>query len=485
MRSELCVLWVRRDLRIRDNPALAALVSRGNPFVPIFFIEPYMLGSKPEHVFGYPQRFFLSKALPEFKKNFPHFYVVVDYPTKVFRELSKIFDLKIFVNEDVHPDFYKQISKIQDSGIEVNIFRDQLTVASELKTGNGNIYSVFTPFKKAVWDEFLAHSEAPVPDSVKTTRVPYLEELAVECDFENLWSKFDKTRLIVCGSHQINIDEVLGFYPDLSGWYFSEREALDAASRFCSKRLSSYHLNRNSLDVEGTSKLSLALTWGLVSARTLKNMVLRAINQDTLEVDSKRFPGAATFVSELIWREFYKYLFFHYPWLLSTEFQESKRGLPWLTNEEAINRFISWIRGQTGYSIVDAAMMELAKTGFMHNRTRMIVASILTKNLGVDWRWGQEYFRAMLIDLDDASNNGGWQWSASVGADPKPIRIFNPYLQAEKFDPKFEYRRKWLGKMLHEYEECGGNKFRPLINHDIARKEALRRYRDVGTHFDA
>ena len=148
---------------------------------------------------------------------------------------------------------------------------------------------------------------------------------------------------------------------------------------------------------------------------------------------SSRNESARHYISELIWREFYGYLLYHYSHLMNTEFQEKFRGRTrWVPEAEARVRFLAWVKGKTGYAIVDAAMKQLAKSGWMHNRARMIVASVLTKNLGVDWRWGQEYFRAVLIDLDEASNNGGWQWGASVGADPKPIRIFNPYLQAKK-----------------------------------------------------
>jgi deoxyribodipyrimidine photo-lyase len=133
----------------------------------------------------------------------------------------------------------------------------------------------------------------------------------------------------------------------------------------------------------------------------------------------------------------------------------------------AWQRFEFWARGETGYPLVDAAMRQLISTAWMHNRCRMVVASILTKNLGIDWRWGQEFFRATLLDLDEASNNGGWQWSASVGADPKPIRIFNPYLQAQKYDPNQAYIKKWLPVDYF---------VQPLVDHDLARKEARQRY---------
>jgi deoxyribodipyrimidine photo-lyase len=162
---------------------------------------------------------------------------------------------------------------------------------------------------------------------------------------------------------------------------------------------------------------------------------------------------------------------YHKPNLMNEEFQEIfRKNIVWADQKEADKRFIAWMQGETGYKIVDAAMRQLAQTGQMHNRARMIVASVLTKNLGVDWRWGQEYFRAMLLDLDEASNNGGWQWGASVGADPKPIRIFNPYLQAKNYDADGVYQKRWLGDIRFNQKD------NPLIEHAVAREEALKRY---------
>lgn len=151
--------------------------------------------------------------------------------------------------------------------------------------------------------------------------------------------------------------------------------------------------------------------------------------------------------------------------------KSGQNEIKWLDDKYATKYFLAWIRGETGYPIVDAAMRQLAATGWMHNRSRMIVASVLTKNLGVDWRWGQEYFRATLIDLDEASNNGGWQWASSTGSDPKPIRIFNPYLQAENYDQKNLYQKKWLPQNY---------KPRPIIEHKLAREQALIRYGQGG-----
>jgi deoxyribodipyrimidine photo-lyase len=181
--------------------------------------------------------------------------------------------------------------------------------------------------------------------------------------------------------------------------------------------------------------------------------------------------GALTYVSELIWREFYRYQMFHRPELMDTEFQTRFRGsINWVKGEELHERLVAFITGETGYGVVDAAMKQLSATGWMHNRSRMIVASILTKNFGVDWRIGQEYFRAMLIDLDEASNNGGWQWGASVGTDPKPIRIFNPELQAKSHDANNAYQERWLGESVFKGQRI------PLVEHKQAREEALGRY---------
>ena len=174
--------------------------------------------------------------------------------------------------------------------------------------------------------------------------------------------------------------------------------------------------------------------------------------------------------SELIWREFYRYILYHRPSVLNLEYQvKFQNTIKWEVGEIAQERFLAWIKGETGYKVVDAAMNQLARTGWMHNRSRMIVASILTKNLGIDWRWGQEYFRLMLLDLDEASNNGGWQWGSSTGSDPKPIRIFNPYLQTENYDKENLYQNKWLPRS-YKYSKP------PIIDHKVAREQALARY---------
>lgn len=502
MKEKLVIYWSRRDFRLKDNPALfeAMEYAKENSiaFLPLFILEDYMLKADPKSQFGYPSRFFLAKALPLWGENFQEFLLVSGKSFKYIKYLSLHFDLKIFVNEDVYIDFYTQINKIKKAGINIEVKKDQITINKDIRSTTGNIYSVFTPFKNAVWQEFINAKEYP---KVNLEKVKYLNKdkikqlkNLIENKEEIIWQKFSKTRKIFALDTLFDIDKLIPQKPHLDNWYFDEFEALKKFNKYLKENMSVYKKERDYLDREKTSKISLALAWGLVSARTLKNMILKHYDYDFINPYSLKKQDATHYISELIWREFYKYLFFHYPNLMHQEFQEKFRHkIKWSNKTESQERFIAWIKGETGYAVVDAAMHELAQTGYMHNRARMIVASVLTKNLGVDWRAGQEYFRSMLIDLDEASNNGGWQWGASTGADPKPIRIFNPYLQAENYDKENIYQEKWLGrekfaKYLSQKElikenpnnknlfEENKDKIHPIVLHNIAREQALKRY---------
>lgn len=477
-KERLIIYWARRDLRLRDNRAFGAAAAASRtaaaPLLPLFFVEPYMTRADAKSQFGYPSRYFLAKALPLFAERFPTFGLYHEKPAAFFKRLAAIFDLDIYVNEDVHPDFYTQIRKIRDGGISIKLFRDQLTVSKETVTGSGSHYSVFTPFENAVWTSFVEEQEDKTPNA---SGIEFKKpekawgKLLEHADMATLHALFETKESISVGTHIIDISKLGLPQRDLSGWYVSESQALRHFDAYLKHGMSAYKDSRNELGTEGTSRMSLALAWGLVSARTLVSKIKTHFDDQFANPASSRSDsGALTFISELIWREFYKYLWFHRPELFTQPFQEKRRRLAWAPDKEALKRFIAWITGKTGYPLVDAAMMQLARTGWMHNRTRMVVASVLTKNLGVNWMWGQEYFRAMLIDLDEASNNGGWQWGASVGADPKPIRIFNPYLQAKNFDPEGAYQKEWLDS------EYLAKPPTPIIPHQDARTEALARY---------
>ncbi len=477
MKQKLVIYWSRRDFRLRDNRALGnavkASIETGTALLPVFIIEPYMTEGNPEFQFGYPTRRFLSKAIPAFGNQFKNFLLVHSKSVQFFTKLSKTHDIEIYVNEDIHPDFYTQIKKIRDRGISIKLFRDQMTVSKDTVTGAGDRYSVFTPFKKSVWSSFINEKEDKTVSFERSTfaDLSVLKVKNIPLNSEKILELFSKKESIVVGGETIIITDLGLPKRDLEPWYYCEEQALAQFKKFL-RKIELYKDARDMLSDDGTSKMSLSLSWGLVSSRTLVVMTQKHFGnsfENLLSLQTS-IQGPLHYISELIWREFYKYLYFHNPDLFTQPFQKKFNHIKWVSKTTALKRFKLWIQGKTGYPIVDAAMMQLAQTGWMHNRARMVVASILTKNLGVDWRWGQEYFRAMLIDLDEASNNGGWQWGASVGADPKPIRIFNPYLQAKNYDPEQVYQNRWLSD---EYKKQPPE---PIVPHEQARVDALDRY---------
>lgn len=489
--SHVALYWSRRDFRLTDNPALTAAVKEvkkeGGVLCPVFVLENYMCAGDPAFQFGYPQRLFLSKALPAYTQNFKDFLLLKGTAVPEIKGLCDFLKASglepvVYVNEDVYPDFYSQVAHLRDHGIAIRVFADQMTIDPKTTTETGKYYSVFTPFKKTVWKSFL---EAPVLPKVDVRSVSYVPTeilhgvpSRISIVENSTLEEFSMLRTFAVHGSKTHVFDISSLAQAVSfdGWYASEKEAQDQFRSFCTKGLRYYAGKRDSLaaDVSGgsTSRMSLALTWGLVSARYLKSEIQKELENDFVDAGkaaSMHLRSPATYLSELIWREFYKYLFFHNPSLMDIEFQERFRGtIQWVEEKEALRRFEAWIKGETGYPIVDAAMKQIAQMGWMHNRSRMVVASVLTKNLGVDWRWGQEYFRAQLFDLDEASNNGGWQWGASVGADPKPIRIFNPYLQAKNYDPDGAYQKRWLGAVPQDAK--------PIVEHALARTEALARY---------
>ncbi|GAB4149467.1 MAG: deoxyribodipyrimidine photo-lyase [Patescibacteria group bacterium] len=496
--SNLIVYWIRRDFRLEDNPALYAASqkakSENTPLLPVFILDPGILD---EPNIGYPRRYSLAKILSRYAQVWPRCWIIFSKPDLFFSELSQKYRLTIFANDDIEPYAHQRDSKIEEIvsgyGGELKLFRDQLSVKPDTRTQTGNLFSVFTPFRNAVVNDFLDNK--PVP-KVLPSEIPIFSEQAPNdltnyilfdtantssdsSSIENqenldqlIFKKIDKPWVIRIKTEPesvFNLDQIWG-RPDLTPWYFEESSAWDKANQFINNDLQSYKENRDSLELDAsdfghTSRLSLALKWGLLSPRSLTQKILSKFDRESVLKD----PNMGSFINELIWREFYRYILFNFPDVVDLEFQEKyQKRIKWIEQKEAITRFEAWIKGQTGYLLVDACMHQVAKLSWMHNRGRMVVASILSKNLGVDWRWGQAYFEAVLIDHDLASNNGGWQWAASVGADPKPIRIFNPYLQAEKFDPKGVFQAKWLGQsILHNS---------PIVDHAQARKEAIERY---------
>lgn len=485
MKPKLSIYWARRDLRLEDNPALTAACRFAREqkceLLPLFVLEDYMCVGDPRYLFGHPSQVFLSKALPHFAQKFETFALVRGKGARTLVELSKKADITVFVNEDIHEDFFTQIKKIKAEGIDIKLYTDALTIDKNTVSQTGTQYSVFTPFKKNVWHSFVTAAVLPAVSFEQVQFFSLTKSIGAElfgvdtlvpATEKDIAACFSHTRVFKVEETVYDIDTLHTDRPSLDAWYWSEEEALNLFETYITQHLSLYKDERNSLELDRTSRMSLALAWGLVSARMLVQKIKLSTKDPCAHFEGPAcLTGALHYISELIWREFYKYLYFHNPRLENQEFQQKFRGtILWAPEDVAHARFVAWMKGETGYPVVDAAMHQLAQTGWMHNRARMIVASVLTKNLGVDWRWGQEYFRAVLIDLDEASNNGGWQWGASVGADPKPIRIFNPYLQADTYDAKEIYQRKYLPASYFEHPPT------PIIEHKTARVEALKRY---------
>jgi deoxyribodipyrimidine photo-lyase len=477
-KKELVIYWSRRDFRFCDNAALFEAVefARKNnlEFLPLFILDKGLLEDNTMNI-GKARRFYLSKALSIFAKKFENFKIFLGTPEEVFENFLNDFELNIFVNDDIEPYARDRDGRIKEltekEGGKFNSFRDQLTVNKDIMSGNGKVYSVFTPFKKAVWQDFMnadVYEKADLSSGLKnleTDELPtILKETIIESSQQAIFGLIDRPNILTFGGGKIRIDVDELIKTDLKKiedhWYFDEEEALRRFEDFLD-------LGLDTLGVGQVSHMSGALKWGLVSARKLKQMIVDKYPEKLFEGEE----NIMHYISELIWREFYRYTLYHRPEVMNLEYQEKFRNrINWVQEKEAIERLKLWITGKTGYAVVDAAMNQINSLGWLHNRSRMIVASILTKNLGVDWRWGQDYFRMVLVDLDEASNNGGWQWASSTGSDPKPIRIFNPYLQAENYDKSKLYQRKWLPKDYYD------ERITPVIEHAKAREEALIRY---------
>ncbi|NES71754.1 MAG: deoxyribodipyrimidine photolyase, partial [Okeania sp. SIO2D1] len=260
-----------------------------------------------------------------------------------------------------------------------------------------------------------------------------------------------------------------------------EQAARERLDFFCDRALSDYEQQRNFPAVDGTSMLSAPLKFGAIGIREVWQATAKAYEFSRSD-EARR--SIMTWQKELAWREFYQHAMYFFPELADGSYRDTFKDFPWENNEEY---FQAWCAGKTGYPIVDAAMRQLNETGWMHNRCRMIVASFLTKDLIIDWRWGEKYFMQNLYDGDLSSNNGGWQWSASSGMDPKPLRIFNPASQSQKFDPEAEYIRQWLPELssvdteylvtgnIPELECYSCNYYQPVVDH----KEQQRRFKII------
>jgi deoxyribodipyrimidine photo-lyase len=348
------------------------------------------------------------------------------FPADVFRMLMQEYQVgKVFTNHDYEPYAAKRDNEIagllKENGISFHTFKDQVIFEkAEVVKDDNNPYTVFTPYSrkwKAALNDF------------------YLRSYKVKKYSTNFYKQ--------------PVKEI----PSLQSMGFNSTGQSFPAGKWKEDIIRNYTTQRDLPSVNGTTRLSVHLRFGTISIRQLAREA-GALNE--------------TFLNELIWRDFYQMILWHFPHVVQRSFKPEYDKIRWRKNEK---EFDAWCRGETGYPIVDAGMRQLNKTGYMHNRVRMITASFLTKHLLIDWRWGEAYFAKKLLDYDLAANNGGWQWAAGSGCDAAPyFRIFNPYIQTKKFDPELKYIRQWVP----EFEELIYPA--PIVEHEFARKRCLEVY---------
>ncbi|MEO5562582.1 MAG: deoxyribodipyrimidine photo-lyase [Chitinophagaceae bacterium] len=422
------LFWFRRDLRVTDNAGLYHALKDKNPVVPIFIFDKNILDELEDRTDRRVE--FIHHALEEIQETLLKKKSTLDtrygIPQDIFIQLLKEYKIeKVFTNHDYEPYAKERdtaISKLlKESGISFHSFKDQVIAEkTEVVKDDGKPYTIFTPYSrrwKSVVKEFYLKS---YPDK------KYLGNF-----------------------YQQAVKKI----PSLASMNFKVAGQKFPSAKWKEDIIKHYKEHRDIPSIPGTSRLGVHLRFGTISIRDLAREA-GALNE--------------TYLNELIWREFYQMILWHFPRVVSDSFKPEYDKIKWRNNEK---EFEAWCNGQTGYPIVDAGMRELNETGFMHNRVRMIVASFLTKHLLIDWRWGEGYFAKKLLDFDLASNNGGWQWAAGSGCDAAPyFRVFNPYLQTKKFDPELKYIRKWVP----EFEEFYYPK--PIVDHEFARKRVLEAY---------
>jgi len=440
------IWWIRRDLRLTDNAALQAALGAG-PVLPVFILDPAFFRSSPR------RKNFLYEGLHTLDRDLwrrSSYLIIRDgSPVDVLRGLLGETNAKaIYAEEDYTPYARKRDEEVARH-LPLRLVHGQTVhrLAEVLKR-DGKPYTVFTPYSRA-WKANLSSSLAlcPAPEKIRTPRGIRSEALP----------RFKVSPLFPAG----------------------EGEALVRLEEFLHQRIFAYTEQRDRLDKDGTSSLSPYLHFGMLGLRQAVHAALQAIRQI-------RGRGAETWLNELIWREFYIQILYHFPQVSSTAFNPSLANIAWRNDE---SEFEAWKEGRTGVPIVDAAMRQLKGIGWMHNRARMIVASYLTKDLLIDWRWGEKHFMDELLDGDLAANNGGWQWTAGTGTDAAPyFRIFSPVLQSIKFDPNGDYIRNWIpelreldAKEIHAPWEHGikvkGYPERPIVERD--KERTLMAYRSA------
>ena len=419
---KISIFWYRRDLRLEDNTGLFEALNENENVLPIFIFDDSILDELPEDDarvnFIYESLSKINKQLNNHNASLQIFKGQID---DVWEKLVTTYDIqKVYSNKDYEPYAIKRDQKIKEflnsKGIEMKTFKDQVIFEEdEIVKADGKPYTVFTPYKRKWLEKF--------------TKV----NLNLIVNFDNFYKKI--------------ID-----FPTLN--QLGLKNSPVKVKNYSLKNVSTYSETRNFPNLDSTSYLSPHLRFGTISVR-----------QIITELKNK----SETFLSELIWREFFMQIIFHFPHVVTKNFRPKYDGIKWVNNKEDYD---NWCQGKTGYPLVDAGMRQLNETGYMHNRVRMVTAGFLCKHLLIDWRYGEAYFAKKLLDYELSSNNGNWQWAAGTGCDAAPyFRIFNPIEQLKKFDKTLTYTKKWVKDFdTLEYPK-------PIVDHKYARNRALEAYK--------
>lgn len=421
------ILWFRNDLRVHDNSALSYALEKGCKNA-VFLSTPKqwelhnLSPIKADLILRHVAHLKVKLAklgIALVHDEVDDFAAQVQWVANYCRDND---NRDVYANSELEVNEVNRDKAIMSAGVNLHLFESDVIVPKGKVLNKSNeMYKVFTPFKNA----WLAY--------VRDFGFEYISKFhdGMHCNdsFANETSQ-----------HK----ELVTQYPtiDSSRWPIADDVESEVIPRFLADKISTYQLHRDIPSLNGTSGLSAYLAIGAISSRYLLALLL----QRYPDILSKSPEAEFTWLNELIWREFYRHLLFHFPQLCKGKnFNKKYDNLPWANPQ---NKFIAWQEGRTGYPLVDAAMRQLNQIGWMHNRLRMVVASFLTKHLLIDWRLGEAYFMSKLIDGDLAANNGGWQWSAGTGCDAQPyFRVFNPITQSERFDPNGEFIRKYLPEL--------------------------------------
>jgi deoxyribodipyrimidine photo-lyase len=424
------IFWYRRDLRVEDNTALYYALRDNKQVLPVFIFDTVILGELDDKAdkrvdFIHQSLAMVKNAL---EKKGSSLLVLYGDPVKIFSQLRP---RAVYTNHDYESYARKRDdqvrSMLESRRIPFFTFKDHVIFEKdEVTKDNGEPYTIFTPYSRK-WKS--------------TVNAFFLKAYPVEKYLGNLF----KTKSLPM--------------PSLEEIGFQKSDVVIPERIIKTSLIRHYDQQRNFPALQGTSRLSVHLRFGTVSIRNVAAIASK-IND--------------TWLNELIWRDFYHMILWHFPHVENRSFKPAYDHIRWRNDPQ---EFEAWCKGQTGYPIVDAGMRELNATGFMHNRVRMITASFLAKHLLIDWRWGEAYFAKKLLDYDMAANNGGWQWAASSGCDAVPyFRIFNPELQTAKFDPEKKYIKTWVPEFGQQHYPA------PIVQHTVARERAIRVYQDALNH---